>query len=60
MADIVSNRIEKALERIEAAAASRAFAHARLARRHARLRDRIEDAVQSLDILIAREKGDGE
>ena len=51
-----ADRIEQALTRIEAAARARAFATERLAQRHARLRARIEDAVVSLDSLIAREK----
>ncbi|MEI9849952.1 MAG: hypothetical protein WDN24_02660 [Sphingomonas sp.] len=55
MADTSSDRIERALARIEAAAAARAFASERLARRHAQLRTRIEEAVTSLDALIARE-----
>jgi len=55
MADTPSTRIETALARIEAAAIARAYATERLARRHALLRERIEDAVASLDTLIARE-----
>lgn len=55
MADSPEVRIEQALLRIEAASQARAFASERLARRHARLRDRIQDAVASLDTLIARE-----
>ncbi len=49
------DRIEQALARIETAAAARAYATARLARRHSKLRNRIEEAVASLDVLIARE-----
>lgn len=56
MADNASDRIERAIARIEAAATARAFATERLARRHAQLRERIEDAVTSLDALIARER----
>ncbi len=60
MADTPPNdataRIDRALERIEAAAAARAFASERLARRHAVLRSRIEEAVAALDNLIAREE----
>lgn len=59
MAGSSSDRIEKALARIEAAAAARAFTTAKLVRRHTLLRERIEDAVTSLDALIARE-GKGE
>ncbi|WP_448664338.1 hypothetical protein ACG3SL_06600 [Sphingomonas sp. CJ20] len=55
MAGTPETRIEQALARIEAAAAARAYATERLARRHAKLRARIEDAVVSLDALIARE-----
>ncbi|AQR73002.1 hypothetical protein [Sphingomonas sp. LM7] len=55
MAESPSDRIEQALARIEAAAAARAYATARLATRHAKLRARIGDAVTSLDALIARE-----
>jgi len=47
MAESPAERIEQALARIEAAA--------RLATRHAKLRARIEEAVTSLDALIARE-----
>ena len=56
MADASPDRIEKALARIEAAAVARAYDGERLARRHAVLREKIEDAVTSLDALIAREK----
>ncbi len=55
MAESPADRIEQALARIEAAAAARAYATARLASRHAKLRARIEEAVSSLDALIARE-----
>lgn len=54
MADTSTDRIESALARIEAAATARAYATERLAHRHAVLRARIEDAVASLDVLIAR------
>jgi phage shock protein A len=54
MADVSADRIEQALARIEAAAHQRAYATARLSRRHALLRQRIEEAVKSLDALIAR------
>ena len=49
--------IDRAVKRIEAAAHARAYAADRIARKHAALRDRIEEAVASLDILIARESG---
>lgn len=55
MADTPAERIELALARIEKAAAARAYASERLALRHQKLRARIEDAVASLDALIARE-----
>jgi hypothetical protein len=55
MAESSADRIEQALARIEAAAAARAYTTERLARRHAKLRARIADAVTSLDALIARE-----
>ncbi|MGK6357029.1 hypothetical protein ACMGDH_17590 [Sphingomonas sp. DT-207] len=54
MADTHAARIEQALARIEAAASARAYATERLAQRHAILRQRIEEAVTSLDTLIAR------
>jgi hypothetical protein len=55
MAVSPEDRIELALARIETAAAARAYATARLASRHTKLRARIEEAVSSLDVLIARE-----
>lgn len=54
MTDTAAARIERALARIEAAARARAYATERLARRHAVLRARIEEAVTSLDGLIAQ------
>ena len=60
MAETPNDRIERALARIEAAATSRAYTVERLTRRHARLRERIEDAVASLDALIAREPAEGD
>ena len=60
MAESPADRIEQALSRIEAAAASRAYATARLATRHAKLRARIEEAVSSLGALIARETSSAE
>ncbi|MFZ5747683.1 MAG: hypothetical protein ACOY45_08485 [Pseudomonadota bacterium] len=53
-------RIEDALSRIEAAASARAFSGEQLARRHAALRAKIEDAVLALDALIAREAAAGD
>ena len=58
MPDAVTDRIESALARIEAAAAARAYANARLAKRHELLRERIVDAVAALDTVIAREVTD--
>ena len=58
MADTAPDRIERALARIEAAAAARAWSVERLTHRHTALREKIEDAVASLDALIAREKMD--
>jgi hypothetical protein len=55
MASTPADRIEQALVRIEKAAAARAYACERITQRHAKLRARIEDAVTSLDALIARE-----
>lgn len=60
MASTPADRIELALVRIEKAAAARAYAHDRIAQRHAKLRSRIEDAVSSLDALIAREAQGGD
>lgn len=57
MAETPTDRIERALARIEAAAAARAYSSARLAQRHAALRERIQDAVTSLDALIERQNG---
>lgn len=57
MAAEPADRIEKALARIEKAAAARAYAIERLTQRHAVLRERIQDAVDSLDALIGREQG---
>lgn len=60
MADTAQDRIERALARIEAASAARAYSVERLTHRHAALREKIEDAVASLDALIAREKMDAD
>lgn len=49
------DRIERALARIEAAAARRAFDADALARRHTALREKVEDAIQALDSLIDRQ-----
>jgi hypothetical protein len=51
-------RIEAAVARIERAAAARAYAADSLARRHAALRSRMEEAVAVLDELIAKEGKD--
>lgn len=48
-------RIERAIARIEAAAAKRAFEADRLARRHATLREKVEDAIDALDALIEKQ-----
>lgn len=58
MADSRADRIEQALARIEAAANARAYSGARLARRHALLRQSMEEAVAALDALIASEATD--
>ncbi|MET0308110.1 MAG: hypothetical protein ABW023_05330 [Sphingomonas sp.] len=58
MADSIADRIEQALARIEAAATARAYTSARLARRHAVLRERMEEAVAAIDALIASEADD--
>lgn len=55
-----ADRIEQALARIEAAAQARAYALERITKRHAKLRARIEEAVESLDALIAREERDSD
>jgi hypothetical protein len=55
MAESTADRIEQALARIEAAAIARAYSGARLARRHALLRQRMEEAVAAIDALIASE-----
>jgi tRNA threonylcarbamoyladenosine modification (KEOPS) complex Pcc1 subunit len=55
MSDQVADRIERALKRIEVAAASQARSRAGLARRNEMLRMRIESAIADLDVLIARE-----
>ena len=52
------DRIERALTRIEAAAARRAFDAERLEHRHAALRSKVEGAIVALDALIAQEGED--
>ena len=47
-------RIEAALARIEAAARQRGNERRDLARRHARLRERVAEAVAAIDDLSAR------
>jgi hypothetical protein len=63
MADETPNaaldRIDRAIARIETAMAGRARATEILARRHAKLRTRMEEAIAALDQIIARE-GDAE
>ncbi|OAN57368.1 hypothetical protein A7X12_07280 [Sphingomonas sp. TDK1] len=56
MSDLVADRIERALKRIEVAAATQAHAHNRLEERNALLRSRIESAIFELDALIAQER----
>ncbi|WP_294094014.1 hypothetical protein [Sphingomonas sp.] len=60
MAADPADRIENALARIEAAAAAKSYSLDRIEQRHARLRARIEDAVASLDTLIAAEAADAD
>ena len=48
------DRIERALARIEAAAARRAFDADALTRRHTALREKVEGAIAALDSLIER------
>lgn len=50
-------RIDRAIARIEAAAQGHALATERLSRRHAALRERMAEAVDAMDELIARETG---
>lgn len=56
MSDPVADRIERALKRIDVAAAAQTRARARLETRNATLRARIESALVDLDALIARER----
>jgi len=56
MSDLVSDRIERALKRIEVAAASQALVRTRLEARNEALRARIESAIVELDALIAVER----
>lgn len=56
MSDLVADRIERALKRIEVAAAAQSQARAQLETRNAMLRARIESALVDLDALIARER----
>jgi hypothetical protein len=54
------DRIDRAIARIEAAVADRDRVAEAAVRRHAALRARIEEAVSTLDDVIARgEAGDG-
>lgn len=52
------DRIERAIARIEAAAAKRAFDADALQRRHATLRERVEQAIEALDALIEKQAAD--
>lgn len=52
------DRIERALARIEAAAAKRAFDGDALERRHLALRGKVEAAIDALDSLIERQGED--
>lgn len=52
------DRIERALARIEAASARRAFEADALERRHSALRERVEEAIAALDTLIDRQESD--
>ncbi|NLS29108.1 hypothetical protein S2M10_41280 [Sphingomonas sp. S2M10] len=56
MSDQVADRIERALKRIEVAAASQALVRTRLEARNEALRARIESAIVDLDALIAGER----
>jgi hypothetical protein len=49
------DRIDRALERIEAAAAARTASNTALQKRHEKLRTRMAEAVAALDAVIARE-----
>ncbi|MCD2323778.1 hypothetical protein LQ953_07080 [Sphingomonas sp. IC-56] len=60
MPETPADRIEQALARIEAAATARTHAEQRLRLRHARLRAKVEDALVSMDALLARESAGGD
>ena len=49
------DRMERAIARIEPAAAKRAFDADALQRRHATLREKVEDAIEALDALIEKQ-----
>ena len=53
------DRIERALARIEAAAAARDTARLALQKRHETLRLRMGEAIAAIDSLIEREPADG-
>ncbi|UYY60212.1 hypothetical protein [Sphingomonas sp. S2-65] len=55
MSKTAADRIEQALARIEAAATVRTSAEHRLRQRHTRLRSKVEEALTSIDALLARE-----
>ena len=54
-----ADRIDQALARIEAAAAALRDERTQLHRRHARLRERVAEAVTAIDELAAAERPAG-
>ncbi|MBB5709043.1 hypothetical protein [Sphingomonas xinjiangensis] len=60
MPETAADRIEQALARIEAAANARTHEEQRLRQRHARLRGTVEEALASIDALLAHESADGD
>ncbi len=58
--DPITDRIERALARIEAAAKRQAAAQQSLTTRHAALRQSIEKAIEALDVEIGRREPDEE
>ncbi|WP_066651216.1 MULTISPECIES: hypothetical protein [Sphingomonas] len=52
-----TDRIDRALTRIDTAIAARAEAHQALIRRHAALRARMGEAIEALDKLLADARG---
>ncbi len=53
------DRIDRAIARIELAAAARTAGNAALAQRHEALRTSMAEAIAALDAVIARPGGDG-